>query len=94
VSQNSLRGRLEEYAASYLLDRQQEDWTYELLRKQLVRNCLIQMAPQDVSGFSELIDDVIDRARGRIKKELDKALPRAVWTKTENGWNREIRLAK
>ncbi|HEU5071705.1 MAG TPA: serine/threonine-protein kinase [Verrucomicrobiae bacterium] len=91
LSESSLRARLEEYAASYLLDRQQEKWTYELLRKQLVRNCLVQATPQDATGFLELIGDVIDRARGRIKKELDKALTRVVWIKTENGWRREIK---
>lgn len=91
LSENSLRARLEEYAASYLLDRQQEQWTYELLRKQLVRNCLAQPTPQDAAGFSELVGDVIDRARGRIKKELDKALTRVIWVKTETGWKREIK---
>jgi hypothetical protein len=37
---------------------------------------------------------VIERARGRVKKGLGKALQRIFWVKTENGWKREVRLAE
>lgn len=67
-----LKNRLEEYAASYLLDRQESDWTYDLTRKQCARNCLLPDYKDDINGFIELLEDVIDRYRGRIKKELAK----------------------
>ena len=67
-----LKNRLEEYAASYLLDRQESDWTYDLTRKQCARNCLLPEYKDDINGFIELLEDVIDRYRGRVKKELAK----------------------
>ncbi len=67
-----LKNRLEEYAASYLLDRQETNWTYDLTRKQCVRNCLRPDFKDDISGFIELLEEVIDRYRGRVKKELEK----------------------
>ncbi len=67
-----LRTRLEEYAASYLLDRQESNWTYDLTRKQCARNCLRPDFKDDISGFIELLEEVIDRYRGRVKKELEK----------------------
>jgi len=89
-----VRRRLEEYSACYLIDRQSNEWTYDLLRKQLVRNCLHNPPPEDITGFSELIESVIERARGRVKKGLRKALQRVFWVKTEDGWKREVRLAE
>jgi len=67
-----LKNRLEEYAASYLLDRQESDWTYDLTRKQCVRNCLLPEYKDDIDGFIGLLEEVIDRYRGRVKKELEK----------------------
>lgn len=67
-----LKNRLEEYAASYLLDRQESDWTYDLTRKQCARNCLLPAYKDDINGFIELLEGVIDRYRGRVKKELAK----------------------
>lgn len=67
-----LKNRLEEYAASYLLDRQESDWTYDLTRKQCVRNCLLPEYKGDINGFIGLLEEVIDRYRGRVKKELEK----------------------
>lgn len=66
-----LNNRLEEYAATYLLDRQESNWTYELTRKQCARNCLLPEFKNDISGFIELLEDVIDRYRSRVKKELE-----------------------
>lgn len=67
-----LKNRLEEYAATYLLDRQEADWTYDLTRKQCARNCLLPDYKDDINGFIELLEDVVDRYRGRVKKELAK----------------------
>lgn len=67
-----LKNRLEEYAASYLLDRQESDWTYDLTKKQCARNCLLPAYKDDINGFTELMEGVIDRYRGRVKKELAK----------------------
>ncbi len=67
-----VRSRLEEYAATYLLDRQDEDWTYKMTRKQCSKNCLPPDFDKDKLEFEDLMEDVIDRYRGRIKKEMQK----------------------
>lgn len=72
ITLDLLKNRLEEYAASYLLDRQESDWTYDLTRKQCARNCLLPEYKDDINGFIELLEEVIDRYRGRVKKELAK----------------------
>lgn len=85
-------GRLDLYAASYLLDRQAEQWSYELTRGQLVKQCLHSPSEADCSGFSSLMEDVIDRARGRIKRELRKAFDRVAWYLEPDGrWIKRIR---
>jgi len=61
-----LKSRLEEYAAAYLLDRQQEEWTLSLLVNQCAKYCLANEI--DEESFKELIFEVIDRYRGRMKK--------------------------
>ena len=67
-----LKNRLEEYAATYLLDRQESNWTYNLTRKQCTKNCIMPEFKSDISGFIDLLEDVIDRYRGRVKKEMEK----------------------
>ncbi len=49
-----LKSRLEDYAASYLLDRQESNWTYDLTRKQCTQNCLLSSYENDIDGFIEL----------------------------------------
>jgi serine/threonine protein kinase len=83
--------RLDEYAAAYLLDRQAEDWKYELLRRQATKNSLFPKAQGDALGFSSLIENVIDRARGRVKKAVEKALLPYAWVQTPSGWERILR---
>lgn len=85
-----VHGRLDEYAATYLLDRQQPEWQYEITRKQVARNCLATSFAKDESAFSTLMEDVIDRARGRIKKEFNKAFRNVIWRKTAMGWVSEV----
>jgi serine/threonine protein kinase len=86
-----VEGRVEEYASTYLLDRQSEDWTYEFTRRQCARNCLTPGAKGDTEGFEALMEDVIDRARGRVKKEFNKAFRRVEWYRVGNGWRKRIK---
>jgi hypothetical protein len=60
------------YAAAYMLDRQEVAWTYVALRRQAVRSCLSEGFKSDADGSSNLLEDVLDRARGRVKRELWK----------------------
>lgn len=70
----SLAGRIEEYSAAYLLDRTEEHWEYKLLCRQAARKCLTPAANADLKPFSELLEDVVDRARGRIKKAFHREI--------------------
>lgn len=72
ITLDLLKDRLEEYSATYLLDRQESNWTYDLTRKQCAKNCISPEFKNDISAFIELLEDVIDRYRGRVKKELEK----------------------
>lgn len=86
--------RMDEYASAYLLDRQAEKWTYDLLRQQLVRNCLSPTAPDaDKRGFSALMEEVIDRARGRVKREFGKQTSNVAWylNSDGSGWVKRLR---
>lgn len=85
-----VQSRLDEYAATYLLDRQAGEWTYEMTRAQVARNCLAPEAATDIPEFSSLMEDVIDRARSRVKKELGKILRKVVYRKVPEGWIKEI----
>ena len=82
------------YSAAYLLDRQQENWTYALMLEQLARNCLAPSASQkDQEGFKELMKDVVDRARGRVGREYQKQTSSVAWylKKDGSGWEKRIR---
>jgi hypothetical protein len=85
-----IEGRLDEYAATYLIDRQEEKWIYLNTRKQVARNCLAPDAATDRDGFMDLMEDVIDRSRGRVKKEFRKACRKVVWFKNVNGWEKRV----
>lgn len=89
-----VESRVEEYASTYLLDRQSEDWTYTLTRKQCARNCLGPIAKPDSTEFEALMEDVIDRARGRVKKEFNKAFRRVEWYRTGDRWEKRIRTSE
>ena len=67
-----IAARLDEYAASYLLDRQQSEWRYALTCQQVARNCIAESHSADVPAFSALMEDIVDRARGRVKKRFIK----------------------
>ncbi len=82
------RGQREHVAL--LLDRQAKEWTYEMTTHQLARNCLSSPTTKDLEGFAELMRDVIDRARGRVKKEFDKTFRKIVWRKVSDQWVMEI----
>ena len=94
ANSNLCAARMPEYASAYLLDRQAEKWTYDLLRQQLVRYCLSSSASDtDRKGFSELMEDVIDRARGRVKREFGKQTSNVEWYLNEDGtgWVKRLR---
>jgi serine/threonine protein kinase len=88
---STVEGRINEYAAVYLIDRDSEQWTYSFTRSRLVRNC-ISNELHDKEGFSTLMEDVIDRARFRVKRNYEKAFRNVEWVYTENGWEKSIRL--
>jgi serine/threonine protein kinase len=83
-------GRLDEYAATYLLDRKQKIWQYETTCKQLAENCISPTHSADVPGFVALMEDVIDRARGRVKKEFAKIYRKVQYRREGDGWVKEI----
>ena len=94
ANSNLSAARMHEYSSAYLLDRQAENWTYDLLRQQLVRHCLSPTATDtDRQGFSDLMEDVIDRARGRVKREFGKHTSNVAWYLNEEGtgWVKRIR---
>lgn len=91
LSLKLVESRVEEYASTYLLDRQAEDWTYEFTRKQCSRNCLAPNAKGDADGFEALMEDVIDRMRGRVKKEFNRAFARVEWYRSGDNWEKRIR---
>ncbi len=87
----TVESRLDEYAATYLLDRQAEEWTYQITRKQCAKNCLAPGGEKDMGDFMALMENVIDRARGRVKKEFEKSFRKVEWRLTPQGWKKEIR---
>jgi hypothetical protein len=81
---------MDEYAATYLLDRRQKEWHYELTLKQLAENSIAPTHEQDIPGFTGLMEDVVDRARGRVKKEFGKIYRKVVYRAVEGGgWVKE-----
>ncbi len=83
-------GRIDEYAATYLLDRRQKGWRYEMTCKLLAENCIASAHAGDVPGFVELMEDVIDRARGRVKREFGKIYRKVVYRHAGDGWAKEV----
>lgn len=69
-----VRSRMDEYAATYLLDRQKENWAYKLTLKQCAKNCITKEFESEIDGFIDLMEGVINRYRGRIKRELEKRI--------------------
>jgi hypothetical protein len=86
-----VESRIEEYAATYLIDRQSEHWDYALTRRQCARNCLVPSEKNNTEGFEGLMEDVIGRARGRVKKEFNKATTRVDWLQVGDGWEKRFR---
>ena len=85
-----INARLDEYAAAYLLDRQQSEWRYEITCQQVARNCIAASHAGDVPAFLRLMEDVVDRARGRVKKKFIKEFRNVIWHKTREGWRQDI----
>jgi serine/threonine protein kinase len=96
ANNNLCLARMPDYAAAYLLDRQAENWTYDLLRKQLARHTLAPAASAaDKEPFGQLMEDVIDRARFRVKREYGKQTATVLWYLKEDGtgWEKRVRSA-
>jgi hypothetical protein len=90
ITPSFVLGRMDEYAATYLLDRRQKEWHYELTLKQLAENCIAPTHDQDIPGFTGLMEDVVDRARGRVKKEFGKIYRKVTCRAVEGGgWVKE-----
>lgn len=59
--------------------------------KQVATNCLASTQKADPPGFIELLEDVVDRARGRVKKEFGKIYRNVVYRSPGGGrWVKEI----
>ena len=54
--------------------RQEAAWTYQHLCRQAAKNRIALKAAGEFHGFASLLKDVVDRARGRIKKALSRLL--------------------
>jgi serine/threonine protein kinase len=83
--------RSDAYAAAYRADRRQQTWTYGLLRQEAAKHCLAAHAMTDAASFGELMENVIDRARGRVKKVVQKALTPYYWIHTDAGWEKRLK---
>jgi serine/threonine protein kinase len=90
ISSPFILGRMDEYAATYLLDRRNEEWRYELTLKHLAEHCIAATHQTDVQGFVDLMEQVTDRARGRVKKEFGKLYRKIIYRQTESGWTKEF----
>ncbi len=90
LSPSFVLSRMDEYAATYLLDRKQEEWRYELTCKQLAENCIAGTHRIDMPGFMGLMEAIIDGARGRVKREFAKIYRKVEYRRDNNGWIKEV----
>ena len=74
LTKEIVRSRMDEYAATYLLDRQEENWEYKLTLNQCAKNCITTDFERETAGFIDLMGAVVNRYRGRIKRELEKRI--------------------
>lgn len=72
ISKDALKLRLDEYAATCLLDRQKKDWLFLHTREHCAKNCIKNTHSEIRESFMELMEGVVDNYRGRVKKELEK----------------------
>jgi serine/threonine protein kinase len=91
LTRSLVQARIDEYSAAYLLDRQEAKWNYRRLCEQVVRNCLEPALSHEREGFISVLQDVIDRARGRVKKAVRKEWEPYKFKLTESGWKRELK---
>jgi serine/threonine protein kinase len=91
LTHSLVRARIDEYSAAYLLDRQEPEWDYRRLCEQAARNCLAPTTSHEREDFMSLLEDVVDRARGRVKKAVRKEWEPYKFKLTEDGWERVLR---
>jgi hypothetical protein len=81
--------RLYDYAAAYRVDREEEHWTYPLTCRQLAAHCLTPRAVSDTDSFIGLMEDVVDRMRGRVKREFARSYSNVTWMNPVLGRRRD-----
>ena len=65
-----LKSYVNQYAATYFLDRQEDNWTYLATRNQCFNKMINADNKNDKDGFLGLMESIINRMRGRVKKNL------------------------
>lgn len=70
--------RYRQYSASYLIDREQEDWAFKMTSHRFVKNVIAGFSTASTipDGLIQYGADLIDRQRGRVKRDLQKIDPR------------------
>lgn len=70
--------RYRQYSASYLIDREQEDWAFKMTSRRFVKNVIAGFSTSSTipDGLIQYGADLIDRQRGRVKRDLQKIDPR------------------
>lgn len=63
-----------QYSASYLIDREKEDWDFRMTSRRFVKNTIAGFSTSSTvpDGLIQYGADLIDRQRGRIKRDLQK----------------------
>lgn len=72
-----LKSYINQYVASYFLDRQEDNWTYLVTRTQCFNQMINPDYTNDKDDFLGLMEAIISRMRGRVKKNLinEKSVP-------------------
>lgn len=65
-----LKSSINQYAAAYFLDREEENWNYLLTRNQCLNKMINKEYIEDKDNFLELMGVIIHRMRSRVKKNL------------------------
>jgi hypothetical protein len=92
LSLTKLESRLDKYSNAYVSDRISDVWDYHNLRVEFVTNCFSSDHLKELSDSQQLVEDVIDRARSRVKKEFRKSVSKVGWWRNDsNGYEKRVR---
>ena len=81
----------------HLVETNDDGWlkvTPDLIRAYLTRpevHPVDESCATEIATFEALMEDVIDRARGMVKKEFNKAFRRVEWYRVGDGWQKRIK---